>query len=151
MKSEGIDLDILKTTLDKFDKNKRREQLRYYLRHPLQGLVAIYKKFIGLFSAKNDDWRDQLVLAAGFGKNMQKIEITKPVYHLADGSIAQGKLRRCYDIAFLMREKGMIGDSGVAVEKQVEMMQTFEDPALDAFEGVIKNTAAVFGKTKQSV
>lgn len=46
------DLKILKDNVDTITKNRKRERRNYYMRHPIQTLIAFWHWFIGLFGKK---------------------------------------------------------------------------------------------------
>ncbi len=166
----SLDLAVLKTTLDKIDKIKRRQAFKYYLRHPLRGLVALYRKFIMLFMPKKnleillrdewkveDEWNGEIDIAIDNVAeqpnnldNKPKYARTAPAYKLADGSTAAGKLQQCYDIAYLMQEKGMIPAGEVAIKNQATILQTFTDKSLDAYEKTINKALDHINKAMPS-
>jgi len=53
------------------------------------------------------------------------------------------KMRKAYDVALEMQQKGLVANTKEALDAQVEEMLKFDDEALKSFEEVIKKTEAV--------
>lgn len=62
------------------------------------------------------------------------------------------KIRRAYDIALDMQKKGLISHTKTALDKQVDEIMNFDDPAFESFKRSIANLKAVQNvKTASSI